>query len=73
MRLLLLIPRIGGGGYSAARSAKTGENDKYVALQFLRNSDIARPGRIAPARDTGTAKIIVYRQKVKRLDGGEAA
>lgn len=33
------------------------ENDKYVALQFLRNSDIAAKGILPTCRDTGTAII----------------
>ncbi|HDR2363532.1 TPA: fumarate hydratase, partial [Enterobacter asburiae] len=31
------------------------ENDKYVALQFLRNSDIAAKGILPTCQDTGTA------------------
>jgi fumarate hydratase class I len=34
------------------------ENDKYVALQFLRNSDIAAKGILPTCQDTGTAIII---------------
>ncbi len=34
------------------------ENDKYVALQFLRNSDIAAKGILPTCRDTGTAIIM---------------
>ena len=33
------------------------ENDKYVALQFLRNSDIAAKGILPTCQDTGTAII----------------
>lgn len=34
------------------------ENDKYVALQFLRNSDIAAKGILPTCQDTGTAIIM---------------
>lgn len=34
------------------------ENDKYVALQFLRNSDIAAKGILPTCGDTGTAIIV---------------
>ena len=34
------------------------ENDKYVALQFLRNSDIAAKGILPTCQDTGTAICI---------------
>jgi fumarate hydratase class I len=34
------------------------ENDKYVALQFLRNSDIAAKGILPTCQDTGTAIIV---------------
>ncbi|EEJ1741367.1 fumarate hydratase, partial [Salmonella enterica subsp. enterica] len=33
------------------------ENDKYVALQFLRNSEIAAKGILPTCQDTGTAII----------------
>ncbi|MEN3754522.1 fumarate hydratase [Mangrovibacter sp. SLW1] len=34
------------------------ENDKYVALQFLRNSEIAARGVLPTCQDTGTAIIM---------------
>ena len=34
------------------------DNDKYVALQFLRNSEIAAKGVLPTCRDTGTAIIM---------------
>ncbi|WP_409310530.1 class I fumarate hydratase FumA [Pectobacterium sp. B1J-3] len=34
------------------------ENDKYVALQFLRNSEIAAKGILPTCQDTGTALIV---------------
>ncbi|MFP1836098.1 class I fumarate hydratase FumA [Lonsdalea quercina] len=34
------------------------ENDKYVALQFLRNSEIAAKGILPTCQDTGTAIIV---------------
>ncbi len=34
------------------------ENDKYVALQFLRNSEIAAKGVLPTCQDTGTAIIV---------------
>jgi fumarate hydratase class I len=34
------------------------ENDKYVALQFLRNSEIAAKGILPTCQDTGTAIIM---------------
>lgn len=40
------------------------ENDKYVALQFLRNSDIAAKGVLPTCQDTGTAIIVGKGQRV---------
>lgn len=34
------------------------ENDKYVALQFLRNSEISAKGILPTCQDTGTAIIV---------------
>ena len=42
------------------------QNDKYVALQFLRNSEIAAKGVLPTCRDTGTALIMGKRPA--RLD-----
>lgn len=39
------------------RDPEASENDKYVALQFLRNSDIAAKGVLPTCQDTGTAII----------------
>ncbi len=44
------------------RDPEASENDKYVALQFLRNSDIAAKGVLPTCQDTGTA-IIVGKKK----------
>lgn len=45
------------------------ENDKYVALQFLRNSDIASKGVLPTCQDTGTA-IIVGKKGQRVWTGG---
>lgn len=49
------------------------ENDKYVALQFLRNSEIAAKGVLPTCQDTGTA--IVQGKKGQRVwtGGGDEA
>ncbi|MEI9625635.1 class I fumarate hydratase FumA [Phytobacter diazotrophicus] len=49
------------------------ENDKYVALQFLRNSEIAAKGVLPTCQDTGTA--IIMGKKGQRLwtGGGDEA
>ncbi len=49
------------------------ENDKYVALQFLRNSDIAAKGILPTCQDTGTAISWVKGQRVWTGGGDEAA
>ena len=50
------------------------ENDKYVALQFLRNSDIAAKGVLPTCQDTGTAIIAGKKgQRVWTGGGDEAA
>ncbi|AFJ48478.1 class I fumarate hydratase FumA [Shimwellia blattae] len=46
------------------------ENDKYVALQFLRNSDIAAKGVLPTCQDTGTA-IIVGKKGQNVWTGGQ--
>ncbi|HHV0248807.1 TPA: fumarate hydratase [Escherichia coli] len=51
------------------RDPEASENDKYVALQFLRNSDIAAKGVLPTCQDTGTnlpAQIDLY-----AVDGDE--
>lgn len=45
------------------------ENDKYVALQFLRNSEIAAKGILPTCQDTGTA-IIVGKKGQRVWTGG---
>lgn len=53
---------------------KASENDKYVALQFLRNSEIAAKGILPACQDTGTAIIIGKKgQRVWTGGGDEAA
>lgn len=50
------------------------ENDKYVALQFLRNSEIAARGVLPTCQDTGTAIISGKKgQRVWTGGGDEAA
>ncbi|SFE59640.1 fumarase, class I, homodimeric [Phytobacter palmae] len=50
------------------------ENDKYVALQFLRNSEIAAKGLLPTCQDTGTAIIMGKKgQRVWTGGGDEAA
>ncbi|MGP2730841.1 fumarate hydratase, partial [Serratia marcescens] len=50
------------------------ENDKYVALQFLRNSEIAAKGILPTCQDTGTAIIVGKKgQRVWTGGGDEAA
>ncbi|EDV3152368.1 fumarate hydratase, partial [Salmonella enterica subsp. enterica] len=49
-------------------------NDKYVALQFLRNSEIAAKGILPTCQDTGTAIIVGKKgQRVWTGGGDEAA
>ncbi len=53
---------------------KPAKNDKYVALQFLRNSDIAAKGILPTCQDTGTAIIMGKKgQRVWTGGGDEAA
>ena len=50
------------------------ENDRYVALQFLRNSEIAAKGILPTCQDTGTAIITGKKgQRVWTGGGDEAA
>ncbi|HBZ16998.1 class I fumarate hydratase FumA [Pantoea sp. NPDC088449] len=50
------------------------KNDKYVALQFLRNSEIAAKGVLPTCQDTGTAIIMGKKgQRVWTGGGDEAA
>ncbi|WP_034916560.1 MULTISPECIES: class I fumarate hydratase FumA [Erwinia] len=54
--------------------ADASENDKYVALQFLRNSEIAAKGILPTCQDTGTAIIMGKKgQRVWTGGGDEAA
>lgn len=55
------------------RDPEASENDKYVALQFLRNSDIAAKGVLPTCQDTGTAIIVGKGQRVWTGGGDEAA
>lgn len=43
------------------------ENDKYVALQFLRNSEISAKGILPTCQDTGTAIIVGKKASVSGL------
>lgn len=43
---------------SILHDPEASENDKYVALQFLRNSEIAAKGVLPTCQDTGTAIIM---------------
>ncbi|VEI41976.1 fumarate hydratase class I, aerobic [Citrobacter youngae] len=49
------------------RDPDASENDKYVALQFLRNSDIAAKGILPTCQDTGTAIIVGKKDSVSGL------
>ncbi len=56
------------------RDPEASENDKYVALQFLRNSDIAAIGVLPTCQDHGTAIIVgKIGQRVWTGGGDEAA
>ncbi|HBV91487.1 MAG TPA: fumarate hydratase, partial [Pantoea sp.] len=43
---------------SILNDPEASDNDKYVALQFLRNSEIAAKGVLPTCQDTGTAIIM---------------
>ena len=47
------------------------ENDKYVALQFLRNSEIAAKGILLTCQDTGTAIIMGKKGQRVWTGGGD--
>ena len=49
------------------------ENDKYVALQFLRNSEIATKGVLPTCQDTGTAIIMGKKGQHVWTGGGDEA
>ncbi|TCL03295.1 MULTISPECIES: class I fumarate hydratase FumA [Sodalis] len=49
------------------------ENDKYVALQFLRNSEIAAKGVLPTCQDTGTAIIMGKKGQRVWTGGGDEA
>jgi len=49
------------------------DNDKYVALQFLRNSEIAARGILPTCQDTGTAIIMGKKGHRVWTDGGDEA
>ena len=59
---------------SILHDPEASENDKYVALQFLRNSEIAAKGVLPTCQDTGTAIIMGKKgQRVWTGGGDEAA
>ena len=59
---------------SILNDPEASENDKYVALQFLRNSEIAAKGVLPTCQDTGTAIIMGKKgQRVWTGGGDEAA
>lgn len=45
------------------------ENDKYVALTFLRNSEVAAKGQLPTCQDTGTAIIVGKKGQNVRTNG----
>lgn len=49
------------------------ENDKYVALQFLRNSEITARGILPTCQDTGTAIIVGKKGQAVWTGGGDEA
>ena len=49
------------------------ENDRYVALQFLRNSEIAAKGVLPTCQDTGTAIIMGKKGQRVWTGGGDEA
>lgn len=49
------------------------ENDRYVALQFLRNSEIAAKGILPTCQDTGTAIIVGKKGQQVWTGGGDEA
>lgn len=53
------------------RDPEASENDKYVALQFLRNSEIAAKGILPTCQDTGTAIIIGKKGQCVWTGGGD--
>lgn len=52
---------------SILHDPEASENDKYVALQFLRNSEIAAKGILPTCQDTGTAIIMGKKASVSGL------
>jgi len=55
------------------RDPDASENDKYVALQFLRNSEIAAKGVLPTCQDTGTAIIMGKKGQCVWTGGGDDA
>ena len=55
------------------RDPDASENDKYVALQFLRNSEIAAKGVLPTCQDTGTAIIMGKKGQHVWTGGGDDA
>ena len=58
---------------SILHDAESSENDKYVALQFLRNSEIAAKGILPTCQDTGTAIIMGKKGQRVWTGGGDEA
>lgn len=59
---------------SILHDSEASENDKYVALQFLKNAEIAAKGVLPTCQDTGTAIIMGKKgQRVWTGGGDEAA
>jgi fumarate hydratase class I len=59
---------------SILHDPEASENDKYVALQFLKNAEIAAKGILPTCQDTGTAIIMGKKgQRVWTGGGDEAA
>ncbi|WBM70797.1 class I fumarate hydratase FumA [Buttiauxella sp. WJP83] len=58
---------------SILHDPQASDNDKYVALQFLRNSEIAAKGILPTCQDTGTAIIMGKKGHRVWTDGGDEA
>src|SRR5471030_561673 len=58
---------------SILHDPESSENDKYVALQFLRNSEIAAKGVLPTCQDTGTAIIMGKKGQHVWTGGGDEA
>ncbi|MFC0179704.1 class I fumarate hydratase FumA [Thorsellia kenyensis] len=58
---------------SILHDPEASDNDKYVALQFLRNSEIAAKGILPTCQDTGTAIIMGKKGQGVWTGGGDEA